>query len=103
MLEFPTMQTHVNASVKRACKAVGGQRALANALGIADAQVNQWVTGRRSVPVKYCQSIVELTEGLVSLQELRPDDWHLIWPAPKSTEVDLIHANPYDPNEGKLT
>ena len=97
------MQTHVNAYVKRACKAVGGQRALANALGIADAQVNQWVTGRRSVPVKYCQSIVELTEGLVSLQELRPDDWHLIWPAPKSTEVDLIHANPYDPNEGKLT
>jgi DNA-binding transcriptional regulator YdaS (Cro superfamily) len=94
------METNVNASVKRACKAVGGQRALAIALGIADAQVNQWVTGRRGVPAKYCQSIVELTEGLVSVQELRPADWHLIWPIPKSTEVDLIHENHYDPNEG---
>ena len=94
------METNVNASVKRACKAVGSQRALAMALGIAVAQVNQWVTGRRGVPAKYCQSIVELTEGLVSVQELRPDDWHLIWPVPKSTEAELIHTDHYDPNEG---
>lgn len=94
------METNVNASVKRACKAVGSQRALAIALGIAVAQVNQWVTGRRGVPAKYCQSIVELTEGLVSVQELRPDDWHLIWPVPKSTEAELIHTDHYDPSEG---
>ena len=100
MLEFSTMETNVNASVKRACKAVGSQRALAIALGIAVAQVNQWVTGRRGVPSKYCQSIVELTEGLVSVQELRPDDWHLIWPVPKSTEAELIHTDHYDPTEG---
>ncbi len=100
MLEFPTMQTHVNASVKKACKVVGGQRAMAIALGIAAVQVNQWVTGRRGVPVKYCQSIVELTEGLVTVQDLRPRDWYLIWPVPKTTEVDLIHTNNYDPNEG---
>lgn len=96
------MKTHVKASVMKACKAVGGQRAMASALGIGAPQVNQWVTGRRGIPAKYCQSIVELTEGLVTVQELRPKDWHLIWPTPKSTEVDLIHANPYDPNEGKL-
>jgi len=94
------METHFNASVKRACKAIGGQRALANALGIADAQVNQWVTGRRSVPVKYCQSIVELTEGLISLQELRPEDWHLIWPEPKSMDIEVIHSIHHDPIEG---
>lgn len=45
------METNVNASVKRACKAVGGQRALAIALGI-DAQVRPVVTGRRGVPAK---------------------------------------------------
>ena len=44
MLEFVTMETHVNASVKKACKVVGGQRAMAIALGIAAVQVNQWVT-----------------------------------------------------------
>ena len=100
MLEFPAMETHVKASVKKACKAVGGQRAMAIALGIAATQVNQWVTGRRAIPAKYCQSIVELTEGLVTVQELRPEDWHLIWPVPKGTEVDLIHENYYGPNEG---
>ena len=100
MLEFAAMETHVKASVKKACKAVGGQRAMASALGIGASQVNQWVTGRRGIPAKYCQSIVDLTEGLVTVQELRPADWHLIWPEPKSTEIEAIHSNHYDPNEG---
>ena len=97
------MKSNANATVKKACKFVGGQCALAIALGIDPSQVNQWVKGRRSVPIKYCQLIVELTDGAVSVQDLRPKDWHLIWPASKSTEVDLIHSNPYDPNEGSLT
>ena len=100
MLQFVTMETHVKASVVKACKAVGGQRVMAIALGIAATQVNQWATGRRSVPAKYCQSIVELTEGLITVQELRPEDWHLIWPEPKNTEIEVIHSNYYDPIEG---
>ena len=100
MLEFVAMENHVKASVKKACKVVGGQRAMAIALGIAATQVNQWVTGRRGIPAKYCQLIVELTEGLVTVQELRPTDWHLIWPEPKCMEIEVIHANLYDPIEG---
>ena len=100
MLEFLAMETHVKASVMRACEVVGGQRVLSDALGISPAQVNQWVTGRRGVPAKYCQSIVDLTEGLVTVQELRPEDWHLIWPEPKGTEIEVIHSNHYDPIAG---
>lgn len=100
VLQLSAMKSNANAPVKKACKVVGGQCALAIALGLDPSQVHQWVKGRRSVPIKYCQSIVELTDGAVSVQDLRPKDWHLIWPAPKSTEVDLIHEKPYDPNEG---
>lgn len=94
------METNVKASVMRACEVVGGQRVLSDALGISPAQVNQWVTGRRGVPAKYCQSIVDLTEGLVTVQELRPEDWYLIWPEPKGTEIEFIHSNHYDPIAG---
>ena len=94
------METDVIASVKRACEVVGGQRVLSDALGISPAQVNQWATGRRTIPVKYCQSIVDLTEGLVSVQELRPHDWQLIWPMPKSTTPESIHTIHYDPVGG---
>ena len=96
------MKSHVKASVQKACKVVGGQRVLATALGISDSQVNQWVKGRRSIPVKYCQSIVELTEGHVSVQDLRPYDWHLVWPAPKTIAADPTQIIHYDPNEGNL-
>ena len=95
------MEFNAKASIKKACKVVGGQCVLAIELGIDPSQVNQWVKGRRGVPVKYCQSIVELTEGLVTVQELRPADWHLIWPEPKSTDIEEIHSNHYDPIEGK--
>lgn len=97
------MKKNVNAPVRKACKAVGGQRALAIALGIDPSQVNQWVRGRRSIPVKYCQSIVELTDGLVSVQDLRPNDWHLVWPPPKEITTDPVHPIHYDPNEGNLS
>jgi len=100
MLQFLVMKTRVKATAKRACKIVGGQRALADALDISAAQVNQWVTGRRAVPVKYCQAIVEISEGGVTVQELRPADWHLIWPAPGSTDPELPNGIDHEPNEG---
>ncbi|BCA64936.1 hypothetical protein SHINM1_005380 [Fluviibacter phosphoraccumulans] len=103
MLEFYAMKKHVIASVKHACDAAGGQRPLAKFLGIRYCQVHQWVMGERTVPVRYCQSIVELTEGRVSLQDLRPKDWHLVWPPPKEITADPLHSIDYDPNEGNLS
>lgn len=102
MLEFFAMKTIVIASVKQACNIAGGQRALARVLGVSSALVYQWTAGIRGVPIRYCQAIVELTEGQVTVQSLRPKDWHLVWPAPKNTSTDQLHTIHYDPNEGSL-
>ncbi len=74
------MKNKINASVKIACLMAGSQFGLAEHLGVNSSFVSQWKSGRRPIPVKHCQNIVELCEGLVSVQELRPDDWHEIWP-----------------------
>lgn len=76
----------------------GSQLALAEVLGVNSSFVSQWKSGRRPIPVKHCQNIVELCEGLVSVQELRPDDWHEFWPLPEIYVPDhcdkstLIHV-----------
>ena len=48
----------------------------------SDAQIRQWQHGyanRRPGPAA-CVAIEKATSGAVRRQDLRPDDWHLIWP-----------------------
>jgi DNA-binding transcriptional regulator YdaS (Cro superfamily) len=48
----------------------------------SDAQVRQWQHGyadRRPSP-EHCIAIERATEGKVRLWDLRPNDWHRIWP-----------------------
>ena len=66
--------------LKIACDAAGGQTQLANALGVTAAAVSHWVTGLRPVPIQHCFAIERATRGAVTRRDLRPDDWHLIWP-----------------------
>lgn len=63
-----------------ACKQVGTQAALAKAIDVSPAIVQQWRVGARPVPVKHCLAIERATHGAVTRRDLRPDDWHLIWP-----------------------
>lgn len=53
------------------------------ALGVNhDAQIRQWQHGyanRRPDPAT-CVAIERVTGGLVTRADLRPNDWHLIWP-----------------------
>jgi len=58
--------------VHKAIKFCGGQVALAEALGISQAAVSQWLRGGRpSLP--HAIQIVRLTGGEVSIADLRPD------------------------------
>lgn len=66
--------------VKKACAIAGNQAFLARLLGVAPAVVYQWVSGLRPVPVRYCVAIERATDGAVTRQDLRPDDWREIWP-----------------------
>lgn len=63
--------------IDTAAEVIGSQQALAVALGVTKAAVWQW---KKQVPVIYCLRIERLTAGKVSRKDLRPNDWHLIWP-----------------------
>lgn len=58
----------------------GRSLGLANALGITPPVVSDWCTGKKGVPLERCAAIERATEGAVTRQDLRPDDWRDIWP-----------------------
>jgi DNA-binding transcriptional regulator YdaS (Cro superfamily) len=51
--------------------------------------VHQWAHKIRPVPVERCVVIEQKTNGEVTRQDLRPDDWQLIWP-------ELVDIQPRD-------
>jgi DNA-binding transcriptional regulator YdaS (Cro superfamily) len=58
----------------------------AKKLGKTPVQISHWKTGHRPVPVEHCAEIERVTSGLVTRKDLRPLDWHLIWPELASIE-----------------
>lgn len=56
------------------------QLRLAEAVGVTQGQISQWVTCRRPIPIKQCVAIETVTGGFVTRKELRPSDWFLYWP-----------------------
>lgn len=53
---------------------------LARSLGVTLSMISQWVNGTRPVSAEKCVAIEQATAGAVTRKDLRPDDWHLIWP-----------------------
>lgn len=56
---------------------------LAQMIGVpSDQQVRQWQHGyaKRVPSARYCAAIERATEGKVRRWDLRPKDWHEIWP-----------------------
>lgn len=66
--------------VDKAAQIVGGMAKLARMLGVAPPTVHEWKTHKRPVPAARCPAIVRVTNGAVTLQDLRPDDWVMYWP-----------------------
>lgn len=74
----------------------GAQARIAEALGVDSAQVNQWVRGRRSIPVVRAVKIELATGGAVKRWTMRAD-WADLWPdlvgAPGAPAADGVrHA-----------
>lgn len=63
----------------------------ARAVGVSPAVAYQWETNRRPVPVERCFAVERATKGVVTRRDLRPDDWHLIWPE-LATAGEAEHA-----------
>lgn len=66
---------------------VGSAKKLAVEIGISPVLISQWRTGCRPIPVERCAAIEQATNGAVTRRDLRPDDWHLIWPELAEKEV----------------
>lgn len=58
----------------------GQKSALARVIGVPAILVTQWSLGQRPVPIARCKAIEDATDGAVTRRDLRPDDWHEIWP-----------------------
>ena len=53
---------------------------LALQIGAHHPDVSKWGSRLRPIPIHRCISIERATDGAVTRQDLRPDDWMDIWP-----------------------
>ena len=67
-------------SISRAIQLAGGPATVAGALGVSTQAVCFWRDSRRQFPVEHCARIEEMSGRQVRRWDLRPDDWHRIWP-----------------------
>ena len=58
----------------------GRSVALARQLGVAQPVVSDWVSGKKPIPAVHCRAIVAISNGEVTVQEMRPSDWVKYWP-----------------------
>jgi DNA-binding transcriptional regulator YdaS (Cro superfamily) len=65
-------------ALDRAIKAAGSIASLAQKIGVATSSPAMWKSRGGRVPSDHCAAI-ELLTG-VKRWDLRPDDWHRIWP-----------------------
>lgn len=56
------------------------QKDFAEKVGVTGGMVNQWLLEHRPIAIAKCVLIEKLTDGEVTRQELRPDDWQDNWP-----------------------
>lgn len=82
--------------IDKAADIIGSQTALAAVLGVSKGAVSQWKDENRRVPAAHCLAIERATSGAVTRRDLRPDDFHLIWPdlevLPSATATEVTHA-----------
>lgn len=74
-VEFPVME-----NINKAIDLCGGPSKMASILGVTPQAVCFWRDGKRKLAAEYCASIEQATNGEVTRRDLRPDDWHLVWP-----------------------
>ena len=67
-------------ALDRAVQHCGGVTKLAVALDLGQSVVSNWRARESVIDAIYCTAIDELPNSPVRRWDLRPDDWHRIWP-----------------------
>ena len=65
--------------IQTAIAEAGGPAVVAQLLAASVQAVCFWRDGKRSFPVEHCAKL-EAAQTKVTRRDLRPDDWHRIWP-----------------------
>ena len=83
-------------AIQQAIHIFGSQAALASVLTehlpyrISQQRVWNWLHRGDRIGADQCLAIERATNGAVTRQELRPNDWHLIWPELRQQEVEHV-------------
>jgi DNA-binding transcriptional regulator YdaS (Cro superfamily) len=64
---------------------------LADLVGVAPTYLSQMMNGKRPWKNTYCTAIERVTNGLVKRQDLRPNDFWLVWPDLKAPRKAPAH------------
>jgi len=91
--EKPSNPEHGHA-LDRAAVAAGGRVNLSQVLDVTLGALGNWKI--RGVPIERCYAIERATSGAVTRKDLRPDDWHEIWPelaTPQPTTTEPASAS----------
>ena len=75
--------------IQKACDIVGSQAEMSRRIGVSKGMVAQMYRGLRPVPVEHCRPIEDATNKAVMRWDLRPNDWHKIWPELKLARARL--------------
>ena len=76
---------------------MGSAGKLAAAIGVGQSAISNWRARGTTPDALHCAAIERATAGAVTRRDLRPDDWHLIWPEltdsePKPAPVGVNQA-----------
>lgn len=67
-------------ALQLAIKHMGGVSKLADAIGVGQSAISNLVSRNGTPSPENCVAIEQVTKKFVTRKDLRPDDWHLIWP-----------------------
>lgn len=66
----------------------GRARKLALHMNVPPSFITKITNGEKHVPAERCRTIVDFTNGAVTVQELLPNDWQKYWPELAVSPVD---------------
>ncbi len=70
----------------------GAGSSLRRALEVPASLISDWANENRPIPIERCAAIEQATNGAVTRQDLRPDDWHKIWPELATPSKEAANA-----------
>ena len=67
-------------NLKKYLSARGQQASITRKIVAQQSDICNWKNRKKKIPIHFCVKIERATDGQVTRKDLRPDDWHLIWP-----------------------